>query len=43
MKKLNNEKFVANAKPEILASENKKKADAETKIKAIKEQLAALV
>lgn len=43
MKKLSNEKFVANAKPEILASENKKKADAETKIKAIKEQLNALV
>jgi valyl-tRNA synthetase len=31
-KKLGNEKFVANAKPEVLAIENKKKADAEEKI-----------
>ncbi|TAG54821.1 MAG: valine--tRNA ligase [Cytophagales bacterium] len=30
--KLSNEKFVANAKPEILANEQKKKADAEAKL-----------
>jgi valyl-tRNA synthetase len=41
-KKLGNEKFVANAKPEIVANEKKKKADAEEKIKAIEESLASL-
>ena len=41
-KKLSNEKFVANAKPEVLALEQKKKADALTKIKVIEESLAAL-
>lgn len=41
-KKLSNEKFVQNAKPEIVAVEQKKKADAEEKIKAITESLAAL-
>jgi valyl-tRNA synthetase len=41
-KKLANERFVQNAKPEILAAENKKKADAEAKIKAIQDQLAGL-
>jgi valyl-tRNA synthetase len=40
--KLANEKFVANAKPELLANEKKKQADAEAKIKAIEEQLAGL-
>lgn len=40
--KLANEKFVANAKPELLATEKKKQADAEAKIKAIEEQLAGL-
>ena len=40
--KLSNEKFVANAKPEILASERKKESDALSKIKAIEEQLAVL-
>ncbi len=40
--KLSNEKFVANAKPELLANEKKKQADAEAKIKAIEEQLAGL-
>lgn len=40
--KLANEKFVANAKPELLANEKKKLADAEAKIKAIEEQLASL-
>ncbi len=41
-KKLNNEKFVANAKPEVLALEQKKKADALSRIKAIEESLASL-
>jgi valyl-tRNA synthetase len=41
-KKLSNERFVQNAKPEILALEQKKKADAEAKIKAIEESLANL-
>ena len=41
-KKLGNEKFVANARPEVLALEQKKKADAESKIKVIEESLAAL-
>jgi valyl-tRNA synthetase len=38
-KKLSNEKFVANAKPEVLAIEQKKKADAEEKIKMIEATL----
>jgi valyl-tRNA synthetase len=42
MKKLGNEKFVANAKPDILAAEQKKKADAESKINSITEQLKNL-
>ncbi len=41
-KKLSNEKFMANAKPEVLALEQKKKADAETKIKVIEESLQSL-
>ncbi|MCK7553854.1 hypothetical protein MKQ70_02060 [Chitinophaga sedimenti] len=41
-KKLGNERFVANAKPEIVAIEQKKKADAEDKIKAIEESLKLL-
>lgn len=41
-KKLSNEKFVANAKPEILENEQKKKADAEAKIKTLEESLANL-
>jgi valyl-tRNA synthetase len=40
--KLSNEKFVANAKPEIIAVERKKESDALSKIKSIEEQLAAL-
>ena len=40
--KLGNERFVANAKPEILANERKKEADALSKIKALEEQLKAL-
>lgn len=42
MAKLSNEKFVANAKPEIVAAEQKKKADAEGKIKLLEESLAKL-
>jgi valyl-tRNA synthetase len=41
-KKLGNERFVNNAKPEVVDSERKKKADAEEKIKAIEESLASL-
>jgi valyl-tRNA synthetase len=41
-KKLSNDKFVANAKPEILAAERKKEADALSKIKTLEEQLAQL-
>lgn len=40
--KLSNEKFVANAKPELIELERKKQADAEAKIKAIEQQLTAL-
>jgi valyl-tRNA synthetase len=41
-KKLTNEKFVSNAKPEVVDVERKKKADAEDKIRIIEESLAAL-
>jgi valyl-tRNA synthetase len=41
-KKLSNERFVQNAKPEVVEAERKKKADAEQKIKAIEESLTAL-
>ncbi|MEO5594158.1 MAG: valine--tRNA ligase [Chitinophagaceae bacterium] len=41
-KKLNNERFVQNAKPEVIELERKKKADAEAKIKVIEESLAGL-
>jgi len=42
LKKLGNEKFVANAKPEIVEAERKKQADAESKIASLKESIAAL-
>jgi valyl-tRNA synthetase len=42
LKKLNNERFVQNAKPEVIAIEQKKKADAEARIKTIEESLAGL-
>jgi valyl-tRNA synthetase len=42
LKKLNNEKFVANAKPEVVENERKKLADVEAKIKALEERLADL-
>jgi valyl-tRNA synthetase len=41
-KKLSNEKFVQNAPEKVVAMEQKKKADAEAKIKSIQEQLDAL-
>jgi len=41
-KKLGNEKFVQNAKPEIIAIEQKKKADALARIQTIEESLAQL-
>lgn len=41
-KKLSNEKFVANAKPEIIESERKKQSDALAKIKTIEESLSLL-
>ena len=40
--KLSNEKFVANAKPEVVENERKKQADAESKIKALKESIEKL-
>jgi valyl-tRNA synthetase len=42
MKKLGNERFVQNAKPDVVALEQKKQADAEARIKAIEESLASL-
>jgi len=41
-KKLSNERFVQNAKPEVLAMEQKKKADAEARIKTIEESLSTI-
>ncbi len=41
-KKLGNEKFVQNARPEVIEIERKKKADAEEKIKIIEDSLASL-
>ncbi|HLY68099.1 MAG TPA: class I tRNA ligase family protein, partial [Puia sp.] len=41
-RKLTNQKFVQNAKPEVIALEEKKKADAEAKIKALEKSLANL-
>jgi valyl-tRNA synthetase len=38
-KKLSNEKFVGNAKPEVIELERKKKSDAEAKIKTLEESL----
>lgn len=40
--KLSNEKFVANAKPDIVEREKQKKADAEEKIRNLQNQLKAL-
>ncbi|WP_158993563.1 valine--tRNA ligase [Mucilaginibacter sp. L196] len=40
--KLSNERFMSNAKPDIIDNELKKKADAEAKLKIIEENLTAL-
>lgn len=42
MKKLNNERFVNNAPADVVAMEQKKKSDAEAKIKALEERLNEL-
>ena len=42
MIKLSNERFVANAKPEVVEVERQKMADAELKIKTIEEQISLL-
>ena len=42
MKKLSNERFVNSAPAPVVEAERRKQADAETKIKALKESLAAL-
>jgi valyl-tRNA synthetase len=39
---LGNERFVANAKPEVVDAERKKQADAESKIASLKEGIASL-
>jgi valyl-tRNA synthetase len=41
-KKLSNERFVQNAKPEVVEVERKKKADAEQKITMLQEALAGM-
>jgi valyl-tRNA synthetase len=42
LKKLNNEKFINNAKPEVVDFERKKKEDAELKIKGLEEGLSKM-
>jgi len=42
-KKLSNEKFVANAKPEIIDNERKKMADGQSKLESLEESLSKLV
>lgn len=42
MKKLSNERFVQNAKPEIVETERKKQADAESKIASLRESIAGM-
>ena len=42
MKKLSNEKFVQNAKPEVVENERKKKADAESKIATLRAGISEL-
>jgi valyl-tRNA synthetase len=41
-KKLGNERFMQNAKPDVIASEQKKKEDALAKIKVLEESLSLL-
>jgi valyl-tRNA synthetase len=40
--KLSNERFVANAKPEVVENERKKQADAESKIQTLQESIQQL-
>ncbi len=42
MKKLGNEKFLANAKPEIVEIEQKKRNDAESRIAILKQQISSM-
>jgi len=42
IRKLSNERFVVNARPEVVDIERQKQADAEAKINVIKEQIAHL-
>ena len=42
LKKLSNEKFVANAKPDVIERERQKLADAEAKIQSLKQRLTDL-
>jgi valyl-tRNA synthetase len=42
LKKLSNERFVQNAKPEVIALEQKKQADSEARIKTIEDSLKNL-
>ena len=42
MAKLSNEKFISNAKAEVLEKENQKRSDAESKIRSLEEQLSKL-
>jgi valyl-tRNA synthetase len=41
-KKLSNERFVQNAKPEVVETERRKQLDAESKIRTLLEQLRQL-
>jgi valyl-tRNA synthetase len=43
LKKLSNEQFVANAKPEVVEMERKKQADAQTKLQTLHENLEKLM
>ena len=42
MKKLNNERFVKGAPPQVLDAERKKKLDAESKISSLEKTIEAL-
>lgn len=42
-KKLGNERFVANAKPEVVAMERKKQSDAKDKIKSLEENISKMM